>query len=127
MGGSMILSLEELLIDVEIYKISQRVYQGISIDEDKWLDEVIATVGPGGHYIAETSTVAGTRGGEWYIPSLGWHESFEVWEEMGKPSLLDEAREKVDALLEKHEPIPLGEDVERELVKIAMRAEQWDR
>jgi trimethylamine--corrinoid protein Co-methyltransferase len=123
MGGSMILSLEELLIDVEIYKIAQRVYQGISTDEDKWLIDVIDSVGPGGHYIAEPSTVAGTRGGEWYIPSLGWHESFEVWEEMGRPSLLDEAKERVDNLLNNHEPIPLGEDVERELDKIAMRAE----
>jgi trimethylamine--corrinoid protein Co-methyltransferase len=125
MGGSMILSLEELLIDVEVYKISQRVYKGISTDEDKWLDDVIATVGPGGHYIAEPSTVTGTRGGEWYIPDLGWHESFEVWEERGKPSILDEARERVDKLLREHQPLPLGADVERELDKIAFQAGQY--
>ena len=126
LGGSMILSLEELLIDVEVYKICQRAYKGLSTDEDKWLDDVIATVGPGGHYIAEPTTVSGIRGGEWYLPKLGWHESFEVWEEMGRPSLLDEASEKVDSLLENHEPIPLGVDIDRELNKIAMRAEQWE-
>jgi trimethylamine--corrinoid protein Co-methyltransferase len=127
MGGSMVLSLEQLLIDVEIFKMAKRAREGIAVDDEKWLEDVIDRVGPGGHFLAETSTVKAIRGGEMYVPQLGWHSSFEAWEAAGNPTLLDEAREKVEQILATHEPLPLGEDVEDELDRIQKRAQTTDR
>ena len=123
LGGSMILSLDQLLIDTEVFKMSKRVRQGIAVDEDKWLDEVIDRAGPGGSFIAEPSTVRGIRGGEWYISRLGLHDTYESWLDAGRPTLLHEVREKVDHILATHQPLPLDEEVERELDRIQQRAQ----
>jgi trimethylamine--corrinoid protein Co-methyltransferase len=123
LGGSMILSLEQLLMDVEVFRMCKRARQGIASDEDKWLEDVMDRIGPGGSFIAERSTVEGIRGGEWVVPQLGWHDTYEAWEAAGRPTLFEEAREKVDHILATHQPLPLDEDVERELDRIQKRAE----
>ena len=123
LGGSMILSLEQLLIDVEVFRMCKRARQGIASDEDKWLEDVIHRIGPGGNFLGERSTVRGARGGEWYVSQLGWHDTFEAWEAAGRPTLLEEAREKVDHILATHQPLPLNGDVEQELDRIQKRAQ----
>lgn len=122
LGGSMILSLEQLLIDVEVFRMCRRVHHGISAGDSAWLEDVIGSVGPGGSFIAERSTVKGIRGGEWYISAMGVHRSYEEWTDDGRPTLLSEAREKVEHVLAAHEPLPLDENVERELDRIQQRA-----
>ncbi len=123
LGGSMVLSLEQLVIDTEVFRLNIRAHQGINTEDDKWLDEVIRKVGPGGHFLGERSTVKNVRGGEWYISDFGLHESYETWKSAGKPSLLDEAHQKVKHLLATHKPLPLGQDIERELERIQKRAQ----
>ena len=122
-GGSMVLSLEQLLIDVEIFRMGKRSRQGIASDEDKWLEDVIHRVGPGGNFLGESSTVRAIREGELYISQLGWHDTFEAWEAAGRPTLLEEAREKVGQILATHQALPLDKDVERELDRIQKRAQ----
>jgi trimethylamine--corrinoid protein Co-methyltransferase len=122
LGGAMILSFEQLLIDVEVFRMCKRAHEGIATDEDKWLEDVISAVGPGGSFISERSTVKGIRGGEWYLGDLGTHTAFEAWEASGRPQLLAEVRDRVDQILADHQPLPLGEEVERELDRLQQRA-----
>ncbi len=124
LGGSMILSLEQLLIDVEVFRMCKRASQGIAADEDKWLGDVINSVGPGGDFLSERSTVNGIRGGEWYVSKMGLHDTSEAWEAACKPTLLEEAREKVERILATHQPLPLEKDAERELDHIQKRAQE---
>jgi trimethylamine--corrinoid protein Co-methyltransferase len=124
LGGSMILSLEQLVIDAEVFRMSKQAHRGILANEKMWLDDVIQRVGPGGHFLGEKSTAANMRSGEWMIPRLGVHESQESWERTGKKNILEEAREKVEHLLSTHEPLPLSDEVEKELDKIQKRANQ---
>jgi len=126
MGGSMVLSLEQLLIDVETFRMGKRARQGISAEDGKWLEEVVHNVGPGGNFLTETSTARAFREGEMHLSQLGWHDSFEAWEAAGRPTLLEEAREKVSQILATHEPLPLNEDVEEELDRIQKRAQSQD-
>ncbi len=123
LGGSMILSLEQLMIDVEVFRMYKRAYRGIASDEDKWLEDVIERVGPGGNFLEERSTVKGIRGGEWYVGRMGIHDSYEGWVASGRLNLLDQAREKIEHILATHKPLPLDEDVERELDRIQKRAQ----
>jgi len=123
MGGSMVLSLEQLLIDVEIFRMCKRAHQGIASDEDRWLEDVIHRVGPGGNFLGEPSTVRAIREGELYVSQLGWHDTFEAWEAADRPTVLEEAREEVGQILASHQVLPLDEDVERELEHIQRRAQ----
>jgi trimethylamine--corrinoid protein Co-methyltransferase len=124
MLGALTLSLEQLVIDVEVFRLSRRMRQGIAAGASDWLEEVITAVGPGGYYLEEPSTLERVRGDEWYISQLGTHESFESWDAAGRPDLMEEAREIVKQKLDAHEPLPLGEDVERELRRIQKRAQE---
>ena len=92
--------------------------------ENKWLTDVIASVGPGGNYLCERSTVDSIRSDEWYISDFGSHETFESWKANGKKDFLAETREEVNTILESHQPLPLGDDVEKELENICSRARE---
>ena len=124
LGGSMILSLEQLVIDAEVFRMSKQAHRGIPAHEKMWLDDVIRRVGPGGNFLSERSTVANMRSGEWLLPGIGVHEAQESWEMAGKKDILEEAREKVENLLSTHKPLPLPDEVEKELDKIQKRADQ---
>lgn len=124
LGGSMILSLRQLVIDVEIFRISERAHRGIASDETRWLEGAIRQIGPGGHFLAERSTAELVRGEGWYVSEMGAHGAFERWAAEGRPRLLEEVREQVDEILASHQPLPLGEDVERELERIQKRAQE---
>ena len=126
LGRAMILSLEQMLIDTEIFRMCKKAHQGISSGEDKWLEEVIDQVGPGGHFLDQPSTLSAVRGDEWYISKLGVHTSFEDWEASGRPSLLKEARKKVDEILNGYNPLPLDEKTEQELVRIHKKAQETE-
>jgi trimethylamine--corrinoid protein Co-methyltransferase len=122
LGGSMNLCLEQLLIDVEMFRMSKRARDGIMADTAAWLDDVIGQVGPGGHFLAELSTVDAIHRGRWYISDFGVHDGFEGWDAAGRPTLMDEAYHRVEEILASHRPLPLDEEVERELEGILQRA-----
>ena len=123
MGGSTHFSPEQLLIDVEVYKMGRRTYQGIATEDTKWLDDVIQQVGPAGYFMGQPSTVKNMRSGEWYLTEFGWHGSYEEWHASGKPNLIQEARQKVENILSNHKPLPLSEEMEQELDQIYKRAQ----
>ena len=124
LDGSMVSSLEKMLIDVEIFRLAKYVHRGLDTREERWLTDVISKVGPGGDYLCEKSTLAALRSDEWYISDLGFHEDFEKWSAGDRTTLQEEAREEVARILKKHEPLPLGNNVERELSHICKRARE---
>lgn len=124
LDGSMVSSLEQTLIDVEVFRLAKHAHRGVNTDDDMWLTDVIQNVGPGGNYLCERSTLNAVRSDEWYMSDLGTHESYDNWNAAGRKDLLEEAREKVDHILETHEPMPLCDDVEKELENICKRAKE---
>ena len=127
LSGSTVLSLEQMLIDVEVFRRCKRLVRGIESSQDEWLEEVIARVGPGGSFLTQRSTRSAVHGGEWYISQLGVHATFEAWEAMGRPDILDEIREKIDQLLATHRPLPLDEGAAAELAKIEQHARRMEK
>lgn len=123
-GGDMMLSFDQLLVDLEMVRMIRQMRRGIDTAEDRWLETVIEQVGPGGNYLMEASTVEAVRSDEWYLPELGVHDSYESWQEKGCPSLAGEAEEMVESIISTHRPDPLGNDAERELDRIVAAAEK---
>ena len=122
LGSAMVLSLEQMLIDTEIFRMCKQAHRGIASCDDKWLADVIDRVGPGGHFLDHSTTVSAVRGNEWYINRLGVNASLEEWEAAGRPDVMDESRETVDRILSTHQPLALDEEIDRELERIRKRA-----
>ena len=124
LDGSLVSSLEQMYLNVEIFRLAKRAHRGIDTSSEKWVMDEIKRVGPGGNYLSELTTVKSIRNGEWYLSKLGTHMGFEQWTTAENKDVLSEIREKVDGILKAYEPLPLGEDVEKELEKICRKARE---
>lgn len=124
LGGSMILSLEQLMVDVEIFRRCDRLSDGIDTSLDEWLEVDLAAVGHGGNFLGRRSTRNAFNNGEVYVSEFDTRDSYETWHASGKPSLLEELQELVEETLSSHTTLPLDKDVERELTAIEERARQ---
>jgi trimethylamine--corrinoid protein Co-methyltransferase len=124
LDGSTVSSLEQMCLNVEIFRLAKHAHRGIDTSSEKWVMGEIERVGPGGNYLTEPTTLESIRNGEWYLSRLGTHTSFEKWSVGERKDVLSEIGEKVDGILEAYEPLPLGEDVEKELEKICRRARE---
>ena len=125
-GGAMILSLEQMLIDTETFRKCRQARRGIVSGDGKWLNDVLDQVGPGGHFLDQDSTVAAIHDGEWYFDEFGMTATFEEWKSGGKCEIIGDARERVDQILTSHQPLPLDEDIDRELEHIKKKAKESD-
>jgi trimethylamine--corrinoid protein Co-methyltransferase len=117
--GSTVLCYEQLLLDVEVFRHCRRLHLGIGTGKNQWLEEVIARIGPGGNFLKHHTTRDALRSGEWYLSTLGEPEILQK-----KLGLLEEARNRIEEILAKRKPLPLDEDVDRELAQIERRAQE---
>jgi trimethylamine--corrinoid protein Co-methyltransferase len=121
-SGSTVLSFEQLMIDVEIFRRCCRLHQGIESTPDKWLDSLIAQVGPGGHFISQHSTIDSLHNGEWYISSYINQDSGDRPGSVSGSDFHGEIRSKIDQVLANHQPLPLTQEINEELARIEKRA-----
>jgi len=122
LGGSMFLSYEQILIDVEIFRRSNRLSDGIDTSTREWLEIDLAAVGHGGNFLGRSSTRKALQSGEVYISDFDDNLTYEAWEASGKRTLIQELNEWAKEILATHQPLPLEPDVEKELEKIEQRA-----
>ncbi len=127
LGGASTLCLEQLVIDVEVYRALRRIRNGIGAGSSRGVGEsdVLAAldeVGPVGDFLARTETRDAVRGGEWFMPRLGYHGTFDRWEAKGRPDIVDEAREAGAKAVASHQPVPMADDVEAALAQIGRRS-----
>lgn len=126
LSGAMILSLEQLLMDVEVFKRCKRFHRGIDTDVSKRIDDLIDQVGHGGNFLKERSTHRALRSGEWFIGDLGITDTYERWEADGKKDVLEMAHEKVAKILAEYQPLPLDEAVQAEVDRIVKSAHECE-
>jgi trimethylamine--corrinoid protein Co-methyltransferase len=93
------LYLEQLVFDEEVWGFVNRIKAGINGGDEYVFSDLLETVGPGGHYLAEKSTRELLRKGEHYVTKLISREPHEVWVGSPKRDLGAWAREKVRRLL----------------------------
>ena len=111
-------SLEKLVIDNELCGTAYRLIEGITVDETALATDVIAKVGPGGHFLAERHTRENLRK-ERFMPSDVLDRlSPDAWVKAGARDATDRAKETVDRLLKEHVPDPLPAAAEEELERV---------
>ncbi len=121
LGGSTILCLEQMVMDVEIFRRCMRLNEGIHTAEDGWLEDVIQSAGPGGNFLAQKSTLKALHEGRFYLSEMGFHDTYEKWKAAGMPDIVDEIQGITQDILKKHHPLPLDPAVDAELERLERR------
>ena len=124
LGGAMVLSLEQIVLDVEVSRIARQAQTGIPVSDELWLDETMDKVGPCGSFLGERSTRANARAGEWRMSDFGMFGSWDSWKAAGSPRTLDFARERVAQILAGHASLPYPDDVRLALADLQRRADE---
>ena len=116
-------SMEQLVIDDEIYGMIQRLLRGIDFDEETLAFKEIAAVGIGGNFLGRQHTR------KYYRKEFYQHKLFDKrirkdWEDAGRKDIREIARDRVRKLISDHKPAPaLGNDARAEVAKIFSEAE----
>jgi trimethylamine---corrinoid protein Co-methyltransferase len=121
LGGSTILCLEQMVMDVEIFRRCTRLNEGVHTTEDRWLEDVIQNAGPGGNFLAQKSTLKALHEGRFYLSEMGFHDTYEKWKAAGMPDIVDEIQGITQDILKKHHPLPLDPAIDYELERLERR------
>jgi trimethylamine--corrinoid protein Co-methyltransferase len=116
-------SLEMLVLCDEIIDMIKQVGRGIRVDDETLCLDVIDRVGPGGQFLSEDHTLEHYRTDFWF-PRLIDRSNYETWLDGGKKTLGDRVTEKMNHILETHEPAPIDDSVMKELKRIIARADK---
>lgn len=120
--GSMTMSLEQMIIDAEVFEHCMRMHQGIDVCDEKDYFEDIKAVAQGGHFLKQKSTRKAFRSGEFYNSKLISGDSYETWKAAGGKDMKDHAHEKVAAILAADPVCPLDENTEKLVREIMAEA-----
>jgi len=111
-----IFSLEELVLDAELFGLIAHMAQPLVVDAEAIAEELIDAVGPHGDYLSEEHTVRHMR--ELWMPKLFERGPWEDWEVGGRRGSRERAAERVRAILDTHRATPLPGRVADELDRI---------
>ena len=103
LSSHLTVSYEKMIIDDEICGMVRRFEKGFDTSAEDLAFDVIAGVGPGGSFLMEPHTVERCRT-EFYCLSISSRQGIDAWQQQGRLSSLEVARERWRSLLESHVP-----------------------
>jgi trimethylamine--corrinoid protein Co-methyltransferase len=118
-----LLILEQVVVDNEIGRLCQRLYDGVDARTEMDFYEDVVQVGPGGHFLGSRNTRRAARSSEFYMSNLLDRHTYEAWLRLGKPSVYTRAREQVQQILAGPLVDPLPEAVSSRLDEILSAAD----
>lgn len=122
LNGSKVFSLQELIMDAEIFSMIAKVAGGIEVNDETLAVDLIKKIGPGGNYLAEKHTRQHMK--EIWRPTVYDRKPYGAWVESGKSGAYEEATEKARWILKNHEVKPLDPKVKEEFARIIKAAEK---
>ncbi len=104
LASARIFSLEQLLLDAELFDYLRAFAEGPGVDEERLALEAIEAVGPRGHFLGEAHTLRHMR--SVWQPRLLDRTPWDDWLAAGRPEAADRARDEVRRLLAAPAPDP---------------------
>jgi len=114
-----LLSPEQIIFDDEIYHTHRILAEGINTSTDQLALDVIQSVGPGGHYLAQKHTRRTIR--DIWLPKLT-HPA-PTMNAQPSTDIRKRARATFERILNEHQPEPLPKETQVELKNIIQTAE----
>jgi len=109
-----VMSLEEAVIDIEMWTYVMRMLRGIDTRPESLGVDVIRDVGPGGMFLGRKDTMTKFRSELW-MPSLGQRQNYEQWKREGSTDILRRAAKRASDLSSRPVRNPLQGDVRARL------------
>jgi trimethylamine--corrinoid protein Co-methyltransferase len=121
MDSGMICSTEMLVLGNEAIGMAKRFTRGIAVNPETLARELVAKVGPGGHFLQEDHTVRHFRQELWR-PSLLARQEYSIWQADGAKDMERRIGEKLEAIRDEHEVAPLADNVVAALARLRREA-----
>jgi len=106
---------EQYVIDNDINGMALRALRGIEVSPEALAEEVVASVGPGGHYLTHAHTLAHVRSNEYFVPATADRQGRSAWEAAGSRDARERAREIARSILAQPRKQFVSSDVERQI------------
>ncbi|MDX1612836.1 MAG: trimethylamine methyltransferase family protein [Candidatus Promineifilaceae bacterium] len=113
-------SAEMLVMGDEIIAMTKRFIRGVEVNADTLAREVIARVGPGGHFLEDDHTYAHFRQELW-MPTLLTRRPRDEWQRAGAKDMGQRVRDKTIGLAESHSGPPLADELKAKLADMRAR------
>lgn len=107
-------SLEQIVMDCELWRNIIRAWTGVKVDKDTMAFDAISRVGPGGYFMTDIHTLKHFKS-EILLPKIAMRPAVPGSKE--EPIRLA-AREEVKRILKEHKPVPLDKSVKQEIREI---------
>jgi trimethylamine---corrinoid protein Co-methyltransferase len=106
------LSYEKMVVDNDSVGMVLRAVKGVEVNEETIAANIVAEVGPAGHFLDHPHTVEHVRN-EFYFPTLSDRQQRSVWEAEGSKDTFQRAHEEAKRIMAEHKPLGFSEDMEK--------------
>jgi trimethylamine--corrinoid protein Co-methyltransferase len=106
MDNGMVCSAAQLVLGDENIGMTKRFIKGITVNQDTLARDIIANVGPGGHFLQEAHTLKHFKNELW-VPKLMTRMSREEWQQQGARDLAAVIQDRLKDIIENHKVPPL--------------------
>ncbi|MGD8967834.1 MAG: trimethylamine methyltransferase family protein [Anaerolineae bacterium] len=120
MESGLTTSFEMIVLTDELVAMTDRLINGIDVDDETLMLDELHAIGPGGHFLNTDATMARFR--DFWYPDLMSREIRETWLERGATTLSERLNEKVKTILNEHRPRPLEPEKKERLQEILEEA-----
>ena len=105
-----VMSMEEAVIDLEMWTFVLRMLRGIDASPASLGKEAMREVGPGGMFLSHRETLSKFRTELW-LPTLGQRQAYEKWMKEGSSGISQRARARALELSSRPTRNPLSKDI----------------
>ena len=127
--GGLTMGYEKFVIDLDNCGAVQRLFSGLTIDENNLGKEAYRQAGPGENFLGVAHTMANFKTAN-YMPDLADTQSYEQWTELGSQTIEQRANLRFKQMLADYQQPAMDPDIDRRLVEfITLKKEsmpdQW--
>lgn len=119
LGVDEVFSPIQMILDNEITGALIKTSKGFEVDEESLGLDIIDEIGSGGNFLATDHTAMNFRDSLWFT-DIWSREMYSVWNESGKKSEIDRAKDKYFNLMNNSKPIEpqISDIAEKKLLNI---------
>lgn len=111
-------SMEKFIVDDEICSMVRRFLRGATFAAEDLAVQLINEVGPGGQFLTADHTYQNFRK-EFWTPTLSNRETYDQWKMNGLMSVIAQAEQRVDEIIDNYEVPGLDKSTEEKLKEMA--------